>query len=202
MRIDKVILLAGFMTFAAYLSAEPTQVASPVSSVGGPGEASKANPAIEVSLGYTYLHANAPPGTCECFSFNGGYGAFIANLPHGLSVVGDISAATASNISGTTEGLTVVNYLFGPRYSWRPGSGRFTTYGQFLLGGSSQSSNIAAVPHVSAFAFSPGGGVSVGLTHHFGLNLAEVDWLHSQLPNAGNNRQNDLRISSGVLFRF
>jgi hypothetical protein len=202
MRLYKVFPVALVLAVVSIASAEPAQVASPVSGAGGQGKAPRPVPTFEVGLGYTYLHANAPPGTCECFSFNGGYGVFVANLPHGLSVVGDISAATASNISGTTEGLTVVNYLFGPRYSWRPGSGRFTTYGQFLLGGSSQSSNIAAVPHVSAFAYSPGGGVSVGLSRHFGLNLGEVDWLHSQLPNAGNNRQNDLRISSGVLFRF
>jgi hypothetical protein len=157
---------------------------------------------MELSLGYAYLHANAPPGSCECFSFNGGYGSVAMNFPHGISLVGDISAATAGNVSGTTENLTIVNYLFGPRFSWRPSSSRFTPYGQFLLGGSSQSSNIAAVPNASAFALSLGGGASARLTPHLGWNLAEADWLHSQLPNAVNNRQNDLRISSGIIFRF
>ena len=30
----------------------------------------------EVALGYSYVRANAPPGTCGCFGMNGGSGAF------------------------------------------------------------------------------------------------------------------------------
>ena len=202
MRLERILVLFGAVGFAALLSAEPVQVASPVSGDSGAGEASRSIPKVEVSLGYSYLHANAPPGTCECFSLNGGYGAFVANFPHGLSLVADVSAATASNISGTKESLTVVNYLYGPRYSWRMRSDRLTPYGQFLVGGSSQSSNVAAVPSVSAFAFSTGGGVNLRLSQHLGWNLAEADWLHSELPNAVNNRQNDLKINSGITFRF
>jgi len=202
MRLGRMVLLAGFIAHAAMLEAQSSQTERPGAVTHNAGGSAEMTPAVEVSLGYAYLHANAPPGACECFSFNGGYGSIAANFSHGLGLVADISAATANNISGTSESLTVVNYLFGPRYSWRSSSGRFTPYGQFLFGGSAQSSNVGAVPKVNAFAFSLGGGVSARLRHRFGWNLAEAEWLHSQLPNAVNNRQNDLRISSGVIFRF
>ena len=32
--------------------------------------------------------------------------------------------------------------------------------------------------------------------------IVEADWVHSYIPNAQNNLQNDLRIGSGVTFRL
>jgi hypothetical protein len=70
------------------------------------------------------------------------------------------------------------------------------------LGGSTQNSNVTVNSSTTAFAFSAGGGVSTRLTHLLGLNLIEADWLHSHLPNGVNNRQNILRVNSGIIFRF
>lgn len=194
MRLDSFILLAGLAATAATLSAQQ----APADHQALP---KKNIPAVELTLGYTYLHANAPPGSCACFSLNGGYGAVAFNLPRGFSLVGDISGAHSGSVAATNQSISVVNYLFGPRYSWRSG-GRFTPYGQFLLGGSTELSSLAAVQHVSAFAFSPGGGVNAQISNHLGWNIGELDWLHSQLPNAVNNRQNDLRVNTGLILRF
>ncbi len=114
----------------------------------------------------------------------------------------DLSAAHAGNITGASQSITVFNYLFGPRYTLGRGSKRFTSYGQFLIGGSHEYSNYALVSSANAFAFSLGGGLNARLSHHVGLNLIELDWVHSLLPNGSNDRQNDLRINTGIILRF
>jgi outer membrane immunogenic protein len=156
--------------------------------------------AVELGFNYTYIRANAPPAACGCFSMGGG-GHLVVNMPHGLSLVADLDATHASKINGTTQSITVFNYLVGPRYSYRTSS-RFTPYVQVLLGGSEELSNDAFVQNSNAFAVSGGGGVSRVLTPHLAWNIVEVDYIYSRLPNAVNDHQNDLRVSTGITLRF
>lgn len=162
-----------------------------------PGQTS----AVDLELHYAFVHANAPPAQCGCFSMNGGGGTLAINMLHGLSLVADLTAAHASQINATTQNLTVFDYLGGLRYSFRTSS-RFTPYAQALLGGSEELSNLAFVNNKSAFAASTGGGLSRRLSRHVAWNLVEADYIYSRLPNANNNRQNDLRVSTGIIFRI
>ena len=133
------------------------------------------------------------------FSSSGGSGNFALNLPHSVSLVGEVSGFQANRISGTTQNLTLLNYLFGGRYA----IGTHTPlrlYGQALFGVSHENSNYTYVQSVSAFALSVGGGARLPVGRHLGLNLVQADWLHSTLPNGGNSRQNDLRLSAGFYF--
>jgi outer membrane immunogenic protein len=160
-------------------------------------------PAIEVSAGYMFVHANAPPGQCGCMHLNGGYGSLVINMPRGFSLVADLSAAHAGQVGGTAQNITVFNDLFGPRYSFRTASRRFTPYVQALGGQSQETSNYVFIGGTaSAAAFSAGGGLNSAFSRHIGWNIVEADWVHSSLPNAVNSSQNDLRISSGIFFRF
>ncbi|MGD0646462.1 MAG: hypothetical protein ABR971_00620 [Acidobacteriaceae bacterium] len=162
-----------------------------------PGQTS----AVDVGLDYAYVRANAPPAACGCFSMNGGGGNLVINMRHGVSAVADLQATHANNLNGTPQTITVFDYLFGPRYSYRTGS-RFTPYAQVLLGGSDELSNYAFVRNTQAFAVSGGGGVSRLLSRHFAWNIVEVDYVYSRLPNAVNDHQNDLRVTTGLAFRF
>lgn len=162
-----------------------------------PGETS----AMELGFDYTYFHVNAPPMQCGCFSMNGGGGNLVINMPHGVSLIADLAAAHASKINGTTQNITIFDYLFGPRYSYRTAS-RYTPYAEVLIGGSEELSNYAFVQDRNAFAFSSGGGVSRTLNQHLIWNIVSVDYVYSRLPNAVNDHQNDLRLSTGVAFRF
>ena len=159
-------------------------------------------PVLELGAGYTYVHANAPPALCGCFSANGGYGSAVFNLPRGFSLVADLAAVHAGNIGGATQSITVFNYLFGPRYSLRGVSKRFVPYAQVLGGGSEEMSSYTAVQNRMGSAFSVGGGVSTTLRPHFGWTIVEADWFQSRLPNAKNNLQNDVRVSTGFTFRL
>jgi outer membrane immunogenic protein len=195
MKFSSLLLLAALGASSTIMSAQ----AMPVSPFGlERGQTA----AIELSAGYTLLRANAPPGQCSCAALNGGYGSLVVNMPHGLSLVADLAAAHRSQISNTAQNITVFNYLFGPRFSLRSGSHRFVPYVQALGGRSQEESNYVFIQTSTALAFSAGGGLSTVLSRRIGWNVVEADWIHSQLPNGLNNRQNDLRISSGITFRF
>jgi outer membrane immunogenic protein len=159
-------------------------------------------PVLETTLGYVYLHANAPPAQCGCFSANGGYGSAVFNMPRGISIVADLSAVHAANLSSTSQSVTLFHFLFGPRYSMRTVSKRFVPYVQALGGGALEFSNYAFVQNVSGVAFSAGGGVTTTIKPHLSWTIVEADWVSSRLPNAQNNIQNDLRVSSGITFRI
>jgi outer membrane immunogenic protein len=199
MRFDKTALLATLLALSAPLAA-PLAAQMRASDTFGtdPGQ----TPVLEVSGGYTYLHANAPPALCGCFSANGGYGSVVFNMPRGFGVVADLSIVRSHGISGTTQSITLFNYLFGPRYSMRNLSSRIVPYVQALGGGSMESSNYVAVQNVSGAAFSVGGGVTATVSPHVGFTIIEADWVGSRVPNGSNNVQNDLRVSTGLNFRL
>jgi len=158
-------------------------------------------PVLEFGVGYTYMHANAPPSGCGCFALNGGYASMIVHSEYGLALVADLSSSHANNVNATTQNITVFNYLFGPRYYYRP-ERRYTPYVQALAGGSEEFSNYAYAQGATAFAASGGGGLSARLSRRLGWNVVEADYVYSRLPNANNNQQNDLRVSTGITFRL
>lgn len=195
MQLKRLIWFAGIVSLAVPTLGQAPPAVSPSSGTQPP-------PRFEVGLGFNYLHANAPPGSCQCFSLNGGYASLAFYVSHGLNLVADGSAAFAGDVDGSKQSMLISNYLFGPRYSWRRGARKLVPFGQALLGGSTELSNVAPVQHVSAFAFGLGGGVNAELAHHLGLKLGEADWVHSLLPNGSNDLQNNLRITSGIVIRF
>ena len=162
-----------------------------------PGQVS----AVDIGLDYAYVRANAGPAACGCFSMNGGGGNLVVNMPHGLSLVADLQATHANHINGTPQTITVLDYLFGPRYSYRSRS-RFTPFAQVLVGGSEEFSNYGPTANGNAFALGAGGGVSRVMGRHFAWNIVEVDYVYSRLPNAVNDHQNDLRVTTGFAFRI
>jgi outer membrane immunogenic protein len=158
-------------------------------------------PTMEIGLNYVYVHANAPPAQCGCFSLNGGSGTLVINMPHGLGLVADLSSTHASQVDATPQNITLFNTLGGIRYSYRTPR-RFTPYAEALAGRSNEYSNYAYVQNTSAFAASGGLGMSVVVARHIGWNVLEADYIYSRLSNANNSRQNDLRLESGIIFRF
>jgi outer membrane immunogenic protein len=197
MRYHKTLLITALIALSATLSSS-AQARAQETFGTEPGE----TPVLETSVGYTFVHANAPPGQCACFSANGGYGSVVFNMPRGFALVGDLTAVHANNIGSANQSITVFNFLFGPRYTFRTISRRFLPYAQALGGGSEELSSYTAVQTVRGAAFSLGGGVSTPLNRHFGWTIVEADWVHSYIPNAQNNIQNDLRVSTGFSFRL
>jgi outer membrane immunogenic protein len=158
-------------------------------------------PRLEFGANYNYFHANAPPGQCGCFMLNGGSGTAVYNITSKWAGVADLTVGHANNVNNTGQNVTIFDYLFGPRYTRRMSS-RYVPYGQVMLGGAMEDVNFEFTINRNSFAVLAGGGVTTQLKHRFGLTLGEVDWIYTRIPNAVNNRQNDLRITTGFTYHF
>ena len=47
-----------------------------------------------------------------------------------------------------------------------------------------------------------GGGVDHQATKHLGVQTVEAAWVHTQLPNSADNRQNAPRLGAGIVYRL
>lgn len=157
---------------------------------------------MEVGASYNYVRTNAPPGGCGCFSMNGG-GAWISYGPFAaVSIVGELGMQHASNISGSGAGLTLTSYQAGLRYRF-PHVRRVVPFAQALLGGSHASGNYASDGGLSnAFTATMGGGFDVQLTNGVAVRAFQADYYLTHFPNAVNDRQNNLRISIGLILNL
>ena len=161
----------------------------------------------EAALTYTYVHTNAPPSDCGCFSMNGGSGSFAFHFTSNLAAVGDFGAVHASNIDSSGLDLTLTSYLFGPRYSLPTRGKLLAPFAQVLVGavhasGGLTPTNASGGPAANAFAATVGGGVDIRLTHHLSIRALQAEYFVTKLANGVNDHQNNLRINSGVVFRF
>jgi peptidoglycan-associated lipoprotein len=170
-----------------------------------PAPATESQPTAELALAYSYVYANAPPAGCGCFSMNGGSAWFAYRLSRSVRVVGEAGAVNRGNVDSTGADLTLSSYLAGPRYSLRK-SGRFTPFGQVLLGAVHASGALAPAQinagSSTAFALAAGGNVDIQLNRRFALRAFQTDYLLTLHPNRVNDHQNSFRLSTGVIFQF
>ncbi len=161
---------------------------------------------LEVALVYSTDRTNGVVGGRGCFWMQGGKSEASAYFGRGLSVVAELGSEHANSINSAHEGLGLVTFLFGPRYSLRS-FGRFTPFAQTLMGGVHgfdalfPNAGGSAVSPVSP-AFALGGGLNGKISRRLGFRFAQIDYLQTRLPNGTNGQQNHLRISAGVVFRF
>lgn len=108
------------------------------------------------------------------------------------SAVGPNCPALRFHLNGTRESL-----LFGPRASTN--FGKYTFFAQFLLGITFQTV-AAGTTSTSDRSFSDavGGGVDYKLVKSVAWR-GQVDWIHTRLFGGS---QSDIRVSTGVVFRF
>lgn len=198
--IDAVSVGSAF----AQVAQEPTSRSS--------AAADKPLPA-EVAVEYTYEHSNAPPASCTCFNLNGGSATFAWNLkPDKLSgsfaLVGDVTSAYAGGISTAGLNLTLSTFTAGVRYLPRLGKLPLHPWGQVLVGVAHASGTLAQAPNPgaanasAAFASMIGGGADLRLNQRFSYRLAEAEYMVTTFDNGSNNHQNNLKISTGVVFHF
>jgi outer membrane immunogenic protein len=164
-------------------------------------------PRAEVALAYTYVHTNAPPDDCGCFSMNGGSGSFAFHFSPKFAAVAELAAVHAGNIDSTGLDLTLTSYLFGPRVSYHLGKTRLVPYAQVLVGAVHASGGLAPPNTIGAssstsFAATVGGGLDFKLTHHIAIRPVQVEYFVTALPNGTDDHQNNLRISSGLVVHF
>jgi outer membrane immunogenic protein len=164
-------------------------------------------PAHELAFDYTYVHTNAPPAGCGCFSMNGGGGSYAYHYGPQFALLVDVEAVHASKVDANGDDLTLTSFLAGPRFYYRRPSARWVPYGQILIGGVRGTGSLAAANssgEVSpvALGVTLGGGVEYNISRTLTLRVAEVDYFLTTFPNYVNGRQNNLRVTAGAAYHF
>ncbi len=162
--------------------------------------------ALEFAVGYNAIRANAPPGGCGCFYMQGARAEVDLRLHHWLSAVAEVGGAHADKINSHGDSVGRMTYLVGPRVTRRYGR-RFSGFGQALVGAAHGFDGYFPTAATfsttgNSFAFSTGGGVDVALSDHISARILQADYLYTQLPNAAGDRQNNVRLGAGLVFRI
>ncbi len=180
-------------------------------------------PRFELFAGYSYLRAVPTYADGNRLVWlNGGSTSLAFNLNRYLGLVGDFGAYTNSEVrftdgyTGTVDvdnsNVAVMTYLFGPRVSFRNHS-RVTPFVQALFGGvhANQVSlrdctvNCMLLPSEDSFAMTAGGGLDLRIHRHFAIRLIQAEYLMTRFTSyttGTTSAQNDMRLSSGIVFRF
>jgi len=186
-------------------------------------------PKAELFLGYSRFgtFSNNTVAGNRMVGLNGGSASIAFNFNRFLGIVGDFGGYDDSQLQLTGNGVnqpivanssgTAYTYLFGPRLSYRNET-RLTPFVQVLAGGvhasavtvnSCAGAGCTVLPVQSSFAFTGGGGLDIRLTHHVSIRAVQAEYMMTRFQGVANGAstgvsasQNDLRLSSGLLFGF
>src|SRR5690348_11888412 len=160
---------------------------------------------IDVFAGYSYVRANPASTGTDGFSLNGGSASVAYNFNNWLSGVADLGGYHSTNILGSGVDGTLSTYLFGPRVSYHH-FGRVTPFGEVLFGVAHTGANVLNTSDSqNAFAMTVGGGIDYRINSRFSIRPAKVDYLLTRFNEFGTTNaqsQNNLRVSTGIVFRF
>jgi opacity protein-like surface antigen len=171
---------------------------------GVTAQAQEERKTIDVFAGYSYIRAN-PSASGSSFSLNGGSASVAYNFNNWLSGVADFGGYHTTN--GPASGLdgTLSTYLFGPRVSYRR-FGRITPFGEVLFGVAHGGASLLNTANSqNAFAMTVGGGVDYRVSSRLSIRPLKVDYLLTRfngLNTINAQNQNNLRVSTGIVFRF
>ena len=129
-----------------------------------------------------------------------------ADLYRGFGAAADVAGLHTANVGGGVA-LSTVTATFGPRYTWRPASKKISLFGEAMAGVAHGfdgvfPSTTGSQSSANAIAMQVGGGLDWRMTRHIGLRLIQGDWVRTQFPNSTTNIQNNMKFSTGVVYRF
>ena len=151
-------------------------------------------PRGQVFGGYSYLSVDTS-GLSGRKSLNGWNGQASVNFNRWLGITGDFGG-----YYGSPNHVTLHDYsfLFGPTLTYR--TEHVAPFFHALFGGNHiNASTTGASGGNTAFAMAFGGGLDLPVGEHFGVRLAQVDWLRTQHFSTS---QNNIRFSTGIMFNF
>jgi len=186
-----------------------------------------------IYAGYSLLHANNDLGSSlgsSNFNLGGNLNGWetqgTLNFTRHFGVTADFSGNSkqlagfsALCFSADTQ-QHMYNFLFGPTLTGY--FGKSSVFGHALFGAahSSLSAGVsfpivggisAPLDGANAFAMAFGGGLDIGLSRHFAIRAAQVDFIRTNfnsldsltgLISSTSNNQNSFRYSGGVIWRF
>ena len=192
-----------------------------------------------IYAGYSLLHANNDLGGGIGSNIGGGAFNLGGNNLNGWEGQGTFNFTphfgVTADFSGNSQQLAGVsflgfsagtrqhmyNMLFGPTVTGY--FGKSSVFGHALFGVAHSSLNAgvgvpivggisAPLDSANAFAMAFGGGIDIGLTRHFAIRAAQVDFIRtnfnsldalgSGFAGSTSNNQNSFRYSGGIIWRF
>lgn len=209
---------------AAALPSAPMPAASMAAAMPYSRGLDSYTPRTEVFMGYSYLRAMPTLAVGNRLMWlNGGSTSIAFNLNRYLGLVGDFGGFNETRLLleggnppsalgpyQAVEDGTVFTYLVGPRLSYRKND-RITPFAQVLFGGIRASeetlcpSCTPSLPVENSFAMTAGGGLDIRVHHHLAIRIIQAEYLMTRFENlttATTATQNDMRLSSGIVFRF
>lgn len=150
-------------------------------------------PKVEVFGGYSYLMADINGSS---FHLQGVNFSVAENVNSWFGGALDFSShfTTEAGFRTNTESLT-----YGPVFSYRKHP-KVVPFGHALLGAARGSPEYLSISNPGfCFGVLAGGGVDVKISSHAALRLFQADYL---LTRFGARRQDNLRLSAGIVLRF
>lgn len=146
----------------------------------------KAQDKVELFGGYSYMRVdNSPSFNSNGFEFSGQY-----KFTDWLGAVADFDGHYGSPFG---PNAAINSFLFGPQVSF---PARVSPFAQVLLGGAHFSNH--GITDTS-FSAAVGGGIDTKLTDGIYWRIFQADYLTTHFFGS---RQDDARISTGIVFRF
>src|ERR1051326_7070160 len=180
---------------------------------------SATHPAVDLFGGYSYVRFSTnttvptPPTVGhvkETFNWHGLEASLAGNINRWFSLVGDFGFYRIKDLPPNISG-SAYTYLFGPQFSLR--HEHWTPFVHALFG-AARLSNIQVTPPATtsaffnrsfsenSFATALGGGVDANFNKHIGVRVFQVDYLLTKFTDGNDNKQNNLRASTGVVLHF
>src|ERR1700722_18719513 len=180
-------------------------------------------PKAELFVGYSHFRA-VPTLTNDnrMVGLNGGNASIAFNLNRYIGLVGDFGGYDDTALRLTGPGAvpthvaessgTAYTFLFGPRFSFR--NDRITPFAEALFGGVHASqvtlsgctgAACTPLPSQNSFAMTAGVGLDLRVSHHVSIRAIQAEYMMTRfgpLTAGASSMQNDIRLSSGLLFRF
>jgi len=191
MRMMKRKLLSGVMMMTAAVAlAQNTAVKKP-------------SPISEVSVMYSAERANTTAG--DSFWLQGGSGELAFPLYRNLGAAMNVTGERNGDLGAGRGSFSKLAFVAGPRYTVPVRS--FRVYGEALFGGvhgfdAAFPSTSGANPSANAFAMQAGGGLDMDWKKHIAIRLIEASYVRTDLPNGGDNIQNNLKLAAGIVLRI
>ena len=153
---------------------------------------------VELAGGFARTQFNTGPNGYP--NMNGFFGSVGVNILPWLQVQADASAQYGSVPNAN---ITLYGNHFGPRVLYRPFHSRtFTTFGEFLAGGSRLDVTLSGPAgggkfSENGFSFKTGGGVDWHISPHWSVRVFDADYYRTSFLQT---HQNNLWISTGIVF--
>jgi len=189
----------------------PTQATTPATTKTKTASNGDTYPAVDLFVGYSFVRFSTNTGGVkETFNWHGLTGALAGNVNRWFSLVGDFGVYRIKDLPRPISG-SAYTYLFGPQFSYR--GEHWTPFAHALFGAARLADiQVSTVPSGSAFfnrsfsqnsfATALGVGLDRNFNKHIGLRLFQVEYLMTKFTDGGDNKQNNLRASTGLVLHF